>query len=152
MVNRQNAINNSVIIIAKIGGIISIISSFLLVRHILHKKWADLPLSSIILFGISLVDIIGVFFGFVMGTWMMGEGIEYMGFPSSSPLVAGNTATCTAQGFFLIFCSTYFVTAYAGLGILYSLIVRRGWTKSDLKERKIQVRSSLNWSSPLAFF
>ena len=102
-------------ILMKIGGVISCISSFILARHILKKKWSDISLTSMMLLGISVMEIIGSFFTYVMGLWMGGEGIWYI---RSGPLLAGNTQTCTAQGFFLLFSLAYFVTAYAGLGAL----------------------------------
>ena len=102
-------------ILMKIGGTISCISSFLLARHILRKKWVDINLTSMLLLGISVMGIIGSFFTYVMGLWMGGEDIWFI---DSGPLLAGNTQTCTAQGFFLTFTTTYFVTAYTGLGAL----------------------------------
>ena len=111
-------IETSLHILLKIGGAISCISSFLLARHILKKKWADMSLSSMMLLGISVMDVIGSFFGYVMGLWMSGEGIYYI---QSGPLIAGDTQTCTAQGFILTFAFTYFLTAYAGLGALCEL-------------------------------
>ena len=62
-----------------------------------------------------MMDIIGSFIGYFMGLWMSGEGMLFI---RSGPLLAGNTQTCTAQGFILTFTLTYFVTAYAGLGAL----------------------------------
>jgi len=108
-------IETSLHILLKISGAISCISSFLLARHILKKKWAGISLPSMMLFGISVMDVIGSFFGYVMGLWMSGEGIYYI---RSGPLIAGDTQTCTAQGFILTFAFTYFLTAYAGLGAL----------------------------------
>ena len=91
------------------------ISSILLAMHILKKKWADISLVSMMLFGISVMDIIGSFIGYFMGLWMSGEGMLFI---RSGPLLAGNTQTCTAQGFIVTFTLTYFVTAYTGLGAL----------------------------------
>ena len=114
-INHYMSIELSWHILMKIGGAISCISSFLLATHILKKKWTDISLTSIMLLGISVMDIIGSFFGFFMGLWMSGEGILFI---TSGPLIAGNTQTCTAQGFIFTFSLTYFVTAYAGLGAL----------------------------------
>ena len=113
--NRFYSMEVSWQILFKIGGAISCISSFLLAKHILKKKWADISLTSIMLLGISMMDIICSFFGYVMGNWMAGEGIFFI---TSGPLIAGNTQTCTAQGFIYNFTITYFVTAYTGLGAL----------------------------------
>jgi hypothetical protein len=102
-------------ILMKIGGAISCISSFILAKHILKKNFADMSLVSMMLLGISVMAIIGSFFGYFMGLWMGGEGIWFI---DSGPLLAGNTQTCTAQGFILTFTFTYLVTAYSGLGAL----------------------------------
>jgi hypothetical protein len=102
-------------ILWKIGGAISFISSFLLAKHILKKKWADISLTSMVLLGISVMNMIESFFGPFMGLWMAGEGVLLI---RSGPLLAGNTQTCTFQGFIYNFTITYFVTAYAGLGAL----------------------------------
>ena len=115
LLNHYYSIEVSWQILMKIGGAISCISSFVLATHILKKKWADISLTSSLLLGISVMEIIGSFFTYVMGLWMAGEGIFLI---RSGPLLAGNTQTCTAQGFFLTFTLTYFVTAYAGLGAL----------------------------------
>ena len=115
LLNRFYSMEVSWQILMKIGGVISCISSFLLAKHILKKKLADISLTSIMLLGISIMDMIGSFFGYFMGLWMGGEGIFVI---RSGPLLAGNTQTCTAQGFILHLASTYFVTAYTGLGAL----------------------------------
>jgi hypothetical protein len=113
--NKTVKIITSMHILLKIGGAISCISSFLLARHILKKKktWADISLTSLMLVGISVINMIGSFFGYFMGGWMMGES-DFV----QSSLLSGNQQTCTAQGFLLTFSFTYFVTAYAGLGAL----------------------------------
>ena len=113
--NHYYSIETSWQILMKIGGAISCISSFVLVTHILKKKWADISLTSSLLLAISVMDIIGSFFSYFMGLWMGGEGVFFI---TSGPLLAGNTQTCTAQGFILTFTLTYFVTAYTGLGAL----------------------------------
>ena len=151
-----NAIVRSSVIIAKITGSFSIIGSFLLARHILHKRrkqsGRDDSLASILLFNISVVNIIGVFFTFFMGPWMTGFYWDRL-------TAEGNIAACTAQGFFLYFTEVYFLTAYAGLGALYCLIVRRGWTKHDWEKKKIKaafllppVIVSLAFSVPPLFY
>jgi hypothetical protein len=152
------AIVRSSVILAKITGSFSIIGSFLLARHILHKRKqsgrGDLPLSSILLLNISVVNIIGVFFTFFMGPWM--NGAHWDRFEVEGNI---NTAACTAQGFFLYFAEVYFLTAYAGLGTLYFLIVRRGWTKNDWEKKRIKaafllppVIVSLAFSVPPLFY
>jgi len=98
-------------ILMKISSVISIVSSFLLARHILKKK--DASLTNVMLVGISVMDMIGSFFGYFMGGWMMGTREDV-----DSHLLSGNQQTCTTQGFILTFSFTYFVTAYAELGAL----------------------------------
>ncbi len=160
MVN-WNAVERSSVIIAKITGSFSIIGSFLLARHVLHKRKqsgrGDLPLSSILLLNISVVNIIGVFFTFFMGPWM--NGYDWNQFFLDIPQSRFNTAACSAQGFFLYFAEVYFLTAYAGLGALYFLIVRRGWTKHDWEKKRIKaafllppVIVSLAFSVPPLFY
>ena len=156
MVN-WNAVFRSSVILAKITGSFSIIGSFLLARQLLHKRkqsGGDLPLSNILLLNISVVNIIGVFFTFFMGPWMSGAYWDRL-------IDEGNinTAACTAQGFFLYFAEVYFLTAYGGLGTLYFLIVRRGWTKNDWEKKRIKaafllppVIVSLAFSVPPLFY
>ncbi len=137
MVN-WNAVARSSVITAKITGSFSIIGSFLLARQLLHKRkqsGGDLPLASILLLNISVVNIVGVFFTFFMGPWMNRYDWNQFFFGDSSRF---NTAACTAQGFILYFAEVYFLTTYAGLGTLYFLIVRRGWTKHDWEKKRIK--------------
>ena len=111
------SISTSLIIISKIGGTISFFSSFLTARCIKKSKpsWEDVLLPNIVIFGISVICMIGSFFGWFMGPWMVGDGDPWI---QTGPLLAGNTKTCTAQGFFTFFAYVYFVTAYTGLGAL----------------------------------
>ncbi len=82
-----------------------------------------------------MVNIVGVFFTFFMGPWMNRYDWNQFFFGDSSRF---NTAACTAQGFILYFAEVYFLTTYAGLGTLYFLIVRRGWTKHDWEKKRIK--------------
>jgi len=101
---RWIAIETSLVIISKIGGAISLISSFILGRYILKSKptWREISLTNMMLFCISVENIMTSFFGYFMGSWMVGSdsrGYLSYGFKDSwtRPLAAGNTATCTAQ-------------------------------------------------------
>ena len=101
---RWIAIETSLVIISKIGGAISLISSFLLGRYILKSKptWREISLTDVMLFCISVENVMTSFFGYFMGSWMVGSdtrGYLSYGFKESwtRPLAAGNTATCTAQ-------------------------------------------------------
>lgn len=74
-----------------------------------HKKHV-VALNNIILFGISIVDILGTFFSWFMTSWMVPRG--------DAPFAAGNQGTCDAQGVFVTFTFIYFVTAYTELAVL----------------------------------
>jgi hypothetical protein len=129
------AIRRSFAIIPKFGGVISIIGSTLLARHIItpkKKPWGGVPLTGRMLFWISIVDIIVSFFVYFMSTWMAPRGSLGL------PFAAGITRTCTAQGFILLFGMTYFATTYSALAVLYWLIVHRGWTKNQMEQRRIR--------------
>lgn len=73
----------------------------------------------------------------------------------STPL----TSVLFAQGFFMLFAFVYMSTAYTLLGALYCLIVRRGWTSDQLKQRRFramfllpQLVLALAMSVPPLFF
>lgn len=104
MRDRYIAIETSLIIISKIGGAISFISSLILGRYILKSKptWREISLTNVMLFCISVENVMTSFFGYFMGSWMVGSdtrGFLSYGFKDSwtRPLAAGNTATCTTQ-------------------------------------------------------
>ena len=65
-------------ILPKFGATISIISSIFLVRDVIIKRHKEnnksISLTNVILFGISVNDIIGAFFSFFMTTWMVPRG------------------------------------------------------------------------------
>lgn len=115
-------------ILPKFGAVLSITSSFFLARdvYIKHRQHMTkhdaikIPLTSAMLFQISINDIFGSFFSYFMSTWMMPIG--------TAPFAVGNQATCDAQGYFTTFHFIYFVTAYTELALLYWLIVKRGWS------------------------
>ena len=101
---RWIAIETSLVIISKIGGAISLISSFILGRYILKSKptWREISLTNVMLFCISVENIMTDFFGYFMGSWMVGSdnrGFLSYGFKNgwTRPFAAGNTATCTTQ-------------------------------------------------------
>ena len=121
-------------IVPKFTGAISIIGSLFVARHITKtKQWGEISLTNMMMFHISVVDIITSFFVSFMSSWMAP--------PSSAPFLmyaAGTTATCTAQGFFAVFSVAYFSTAYTLLAVLYWLIVRHGWTNTKLEKKGIR--------------
>ncbi|KAL7526275.1 hypothetical protein ACHAWF_001706 [Thalassiosira exigua] len=120
----------SYLIIPKFGAVVSIAASSFLARDIIRKWYAKkpVPLSNSVIFGISIVNIVGTFFGWFMTSWMIPRG--------DAPFAAGNQATCNAQGFFVSMSYIYYVTAYTGLAALYWLAVanegytRKKWIKA----------------------
>lgn len=105
------ALDRSLVILPKISGILSIIGSGLLARHVARKGFKDASLSSRMLFGISTVDIISSFFVHFLSSWMAPRG-------SGLTFAAGNIATCSFQGFVLVFDLIFFATAYSELAII----------------------------------
>jgi len=123
----------SYIILGKIVAVPSILASIFLARDIINKyvKQKNVALTSLILLGISVVNIIGSI-GWFMTSWMVPKG--------DAPYAAGNIASCNAQGFFVSMQFIYFVTAYTELAALYYLIVkRRSWNDDYMKQRKIRL-------------
>ena len=83
------------IIIAKIGGSLSMLGSFLIMRDIRRKRCGmkdHAPLTSSILCELSFADFFSSFFAMFMSTWMVPK-------ESGAYLAAGTDASCTAQGF-----------------------------------------------------
>eukprot|EP00957_Ditylum_brightwellii_P156536 11914217-Ditylum_brightwellii.AAC.1 len=87
-----------VAISSKSGGFLSTLGSSLIVSDIAKKvrngKETD-PYQRIML-GLSLFDILYSFFYFFLGTWMAPKETEWL-------WAVGNTASCSTQGFFVIF-------------------------------------------------
>lgn len=124
----------SYLISGKIVSVPSIVASIFLARDIIQKyiKQNHVALTSLILLGISVVNIVGSIFGWFMTSWMVPKG--------DAPYAAGNIASCNAQGFFVSLQFIYFVSAYTELAILYYLIVkRRSWNDDYMKQRKIRL-------------
>jgi len=93
----------------KFGGVLSMIGSALIVRHILttkKMKWREISLPNAILLRISIVDIIASFFVYFLSFWMVPRGTPHVRFAS------GTDGTCALQGWSDTFSMTYFATAY----------------------------------------
>ena len=148
------ALQRAVEILPKFTGSISIVASTLVARHIITtKQWREISLTNMMMFYISIVDIIDSFFVYFMSTWMAP--------PSDLPLIytAGTTASCTAQGFIAVFSFAYFSTSYTLLAVLYWLIVRHGWTQTQMKKKGTRLSfllppllAALCFSVPPLFF
>ncbi len=150
-----DALQRGAEIVPKVTGAISIVASTFVARHITTtKQWREISLTNMMIFWISLVDIIASFFVYFMSSWMAP--------PSHADWLiyaAGTTATCTAQGFFVVFSFAYFSTAYTQLAVLYWLIVRYGWTKKKMEKKGVrftfllpQLLVALCFSVPPLFF
>eukprot|EP00984_Skeletonema_dohrnii_P020173 scaffold9757_cov72-Skeletonema_dohrnii-CCMP3373.AAC.1 len=120
----MNAFTKSQAIIPKVGGGISLIACTLIIRDI-FMKWHEkrsVPLPSVILFCISVANWLLSLFSFFLSTWMMPRG-------SGAFLAAGNTQSCTAQGFISTLTMTASQTYYTVLAILFWAIVQFGWSE-----------------------
>ena len=111
----HDAVWKSFAIIPKVGGTLSCIGSTLIVRDIVKKyrNKKSVALTSTMMLSISVANIVGSFFGYVMSTWMVPRGDAFY--------AAGNLATCEAQGFIVTWNLVYFVTSYAMLSALCKL-------------------------------
>ncbi len=148
------ALQRAVEILPKFTGSISIVASTLVARHITTtKQWREISLTNMMMFYISIVDIMASFFVYFMSTWMAP--------PSNLPHIyaAGTTASCTAQGFIAVFSFVYFSTSYTLLAVLYWLIVRRGWTQKQMEKKGTRLSfllppllAALGFSVPPLFF
>eukprot|EP00984_Skeletonema_dohrnii_P010008 scaffold3867_cov115-Skeletonema_dohrnii-CCMP3373.AAC.8 len=129
MVNYM-ALTRALVILPKISGVLSIIGSGLLARHVAKKGLKEVSLTSHMLLHISIVDIISSFFAYFLSSWLAPKG--------SMPYAAGNMATCTFQGAVFVFSLIYFATAYAELAAIYWLMVQPGWAQSKMKRKGIR--------------
>jgi len=116
MVNYM-ALTRALVILPKISGVLSIIGSGLLARHLAKKGLKEVSLTSHMLLHISIVDIISSFFAYFLSSWLAPKG--------SMPYAAGNMATCTFQGAVFVFSLIYFATSYAELSAIceYNIVM-----------------------------
>jgi len=97
------------------------IASFFIMRDVFIRsiKNERIKLTHKIVFEMSLANFWGTFFTPFLSTWMVPKD-------SGAYQAAGNTASCTAQGFFdSFFCGTS-VFMNAVLALTYCIIVKRG--------------------------
>jgi len=115
-------------IIPKFTGMLSFLCSGFLVQHILRsQKQRKSPYSRIIV-GLSTADMFSSFFGFFLSTWPM---------PSDTWLAygaAGNTQTCSMQGFFLQLGLCAATLYQASLVCYYFFTIVKGWSKTKVKK------------------
>ncbi|KAL7550857.1 hypothetical protein ACHAWF_014057 [Thalassiosira exigua] len=107
------SLEKSIAIIPKVGGALSLIASTAIIRDV-SIKWRSkksVSLSSLLVFCISVADLLFSFFGSFMSTWMVpADSWHY--------LAAGNTQSCSAQGFITILSLTSSNGHYALLMLL----------------------------------
>ncbi|KAL7554980.1 hypothetical protein ACHAWF_018563 [Thalassiosira exigua] len=128
-------LRRSIAIIPKVGGVLSIAGSSAIVRDV-SLKWREkksVPLSSLLMFCISVLDCVGSFFCAFMSTWMVPRDSGWHLY------TAGNTQTCTAQGFIWAFTSTASMNYYTLLMVLFWLIVQYGWNDSRLNKQSMRL-------------
>uniref|UniRef100_A0A7S4SJ62 G-protein coupled receptors family 1 profile domain-containing protein n=2 Tax=Ditylum brightwellii TaxID=49249 RepID=A0A7S4SJ62_9STRA len=127
----DNARNELIVeIISRTGGLISTLGSSLIVEDILKKvykgKQTD-PYQRIML-GLSLCDILISTFLFALGTWMVPKETGWL-------WAVGNTASCSAQGFFWAFggAGELFYQMAISLNIL--LLIVFGWKQETFRKK-----------------
>lgn len=122
-------------IIPKVGGALSLIACSFIMRDV-SAKWREklrVSLTSILIFCISVADWLASFFSAFMSTWMApSDALVWDGRPIY--LAAGNTATCTAQGFITTLTIAASMSYYAVLMIYYWMSVHYGWSEAKSKQ------------------
>ena len=86
-------------IIPKVCGALSIIACVFIIRDV-STKWhrnRSVSIASVLIFCISIADLLFSFFSAFLSTWMVPKDTHIPGW--SVYLAAGNTQSCTAQGF-----------------------------------------------------
>jgi hypothetical protein len=118
----RNQINTRGIIYHTTGSV-SIIASTCLVVHILRSHHGLSTTYHRLVFGLSVGDILSSF-GFALGSTMVPKEMNYF-----IPSAQGNTATCTAQGFLLVFGVTVAAMYNCSICLYYLAIIR--YNKKD---------------------
>ncbi|KAL7546427.1 hypothetical protein ACHAWF_009761 [Thalassiosira exigua] len=147
-------LEKSVAIIPKVGGALSLVACTAIIRDVSikwHRK-KTVPLTSVIVFCISVADWIFSLFGAFLSTWMIPPD-------SGHYLASGNTQSCTAQGFIVALSIGASMGYYTVLMILYWIVVRFGWTESRMSNWYIRLSFilppiviSLGFAIPPLFF
>ncbi|KAL7536464.1 hypothetical protein ACHAWF_005470 [Thalassiosira exigua] len=127
-------LRRSIAIVPKVGGLLSLIACTLIMRDV-SIKWhtkRNVSLSSLIVFSISVADWLYSLFGAFLSTWMIPSDTWHY-------LAAGNTQSCTAQGFIVILTVVASMSYYAALMLLFWIIVRFNWSERHMRQRKVQL-------------
>jgi len=120
------------IILMKIGGLMSMTASYLIMRDIYnrHKRGERVKLTSRIVYELSLANFWASFFDPVLSTWMAP--------PESEAFMAtGTVTTCNVQGFFDNFLYGTSVCMNALLAVTYCILAKFG-RKDRLRSKRSQ--------------
>jgi hypothetical protein len=132
----HNSHMKTFVIVAKVGGVLSMIGSLLILRDVtlkvkLHRT---IPLTTKIM---TLITVAILFIGFwesFLSTWMV---------PKDSPnafLASGNVTTCNIQGFISVWMFIIVETAYTMLSALYYIsVARRDWTTQKTRSSTVML-------------
>lgn len=107
-------------IIPKIGGCLSLLASYLVVRDI-SIRWNDrkrlpVPLMSRILFWKCISNMVFSFFGAFLSTWMAPRDQQVV-------YALGNLTTCEVQGFLVTFANVHFVSSFVSLMVVCEYLI-----------------------------
>eukprot|EP00957_Ditylum_brightwellii_P041188 3117733-Ditylum_brightwellii.AAC.1 len=121
-----------VAIVTKTGAFLSTIGSSLIVSDIAKKvrsgKETD-PYQRIMV-GLSIFDILFSFFVSFLLTWMVPKETGWL-------WAAGNTSSCSAQGFFFVFGGLGEILYQAAISLNILLLIVFGW-KQDTFSKKVE--------------
>jgi len=123
-------------VIPKIGGVLSIIGSLLILRDVFlkFKEHKTIPLTTKIMTLITVANLALGFWENFLSTWMVPKD-------SKAFLASGNVTTCNLQAFISVSMYMVVETAYTMLSALYYItVVRRDWTTQ--KTQSMTVRFS----------
>lgn len=123
-VHKDDSHHKAFAVIPKVGGILSIIGSILILRDVFlkFKEHKTIPLTTKMM---TLITVANLFLGFwenFLSTWMVPR--DSMAFMAS-----GNVTTCNLQAFISVLMYMIVETAYTMLSALYYITVaRKDWT------------------------
>mmetsp|Transcript_21028 Transcript_21028/g.35928 ORF Transcript_21028/g.35928 Transcript_21028/m.35928 type:complete len:394 (-) Transcript_21028:33-1214(-) len=123
-------------VIPKIGGVLSIIGSLLILRDVFlkFKEHKTIPLTTKIMTLITVANLALGFWENFLSTWMVPKD-------SIAFLASGNVTSCNFQAFVAVSMYMVVETAYTMLSVLYYItVVRRDWTTQ--KTQSLTVRFS----------
>uniref|UniRef100_A0A7S2A1N2 G-protein coupled receptors family 1 profile domain-containing protein n=1 Tax=Ditylum brightwellii TaxID=49249 RepID=A0A7S2A1N2_9STRA len=117
-------------IFQKTGAFLSIVGSSLIVSDVAKKvrngRETD-PYQRIML-GISIFDILLSFLFYFLGTWMVPKETGWL-------WAAGNTSSCSAQGFFFVFGGFGEILYQAAISLNILLLIVFGWNQETFSKK-----------------